>query len=211
MLNEMMDELVKGFDERQNALIEAVGGNLKAIFSNMKKTKALNHGKPPYILDDGEFALLFVDRDGNCSKLPPSFSLSEETTSREFDVIYTLPVLGFGPVRFIPAQAAMVAPEAYQSNFVASAYSPQFLDGLSQYLAVMANAIPKLAALKMAKKLIQLQSAMETGAKGAGIELESFMQLREVRDVFVTVLGEAFVEGAQRVVETTIKAREEKA
>lgn len=210
MLNEKMAEWVAEFDAKQNALIEAIGGNLKAILANMQKTKALNHGQPPFIVDDGDVALLFVDKDGNYSKLPPDFSLSEETTSHDFEVIYALPVLGFGSVRFIPARADMAAPDAYQSEFVASAYDSQFLAGMSQYLEIMSKGIPELAAIRMVKKLIQLQPAMELSAKQAEMNLESFMQLREVRDAFVAVLGEALVDGAKRITEIMIEARKEK-
>ena len=154
---------------------------------------------------------MFVAKDGRYSKLPPYFSLSEETTSQDFEVVYTLPVLGFGSIRFIPAHADFIVPETYQSNFVASAFTPQFLDGLSKYLSVMADAIPELTAMRMAKKLIQLQPAMETSAKEAELDLESFMQLSEVRDAFIAVLGEALVEGARRASEMVIEARKENA
>lgn len=211
MLNEMMSMLVKEFEEKQNALISAIGGDFKAILINMKKIKTPKHGKPPYILDDGEVALLFITKDGNYSKLPPGFSLSEETISRDYEVIYTLPVHGIGSVRFIPARADMATPDAYQSNFAAPAYSPQFLDSLGKYLGVMSNTVPKLAAFRMAKKLIQLQPAMESSAKEAEMSLESFMQLREVRDAFVSALGEAFVEGAKRASEMVVEAGKESA
>ena len=39
MLSGYMNELVAQFDEKQNALIAAIGGNLKEILTNMKKTK----------------------------------------------------------------------------------------------------------------------------------------------------------------------------
>ncbi len=211
MLNEMMGKLVEEFDERQNALIAAVGGKLKAILRGMKTVGALNHGNPPFIVDDGEISLLLVDKDGEYAKLPPSFSTSEETTVEGFDAIYSLPILSFGLIRFIPTRADFVGPEIYRSGYVASAYSPPFLRGMEQYLDAMSNTVPELAALRMAKKLIKLQPAMEAGAKEAGVGLESYMQLREVRDAFISVLGDSLVEGARRASEMVQEVRAQQA
>lgn len=211
MLAEVIHDLVVEFDEKQDALIQAIGGQLKGIVAEIAKNKAMNHGKPPYIVDTGEIALLFVEKDGTYSKLAPDFSLGEEVTSDEFDAIYSLPVPDFGLVRFIPVRKGVKAPPEYQSDFTPSAYDAQFLVGLSQYLQVMANSIPQLAAIRMGKKLIQLQPAMENSAENAEMELAEFMQLREVRDAILEILGQALVEGAQRASEMVIEARKEKA
>lgn len=209
MLAEVINNLVVDFDEQQNALIQAIGGQLKGIVAEIKKSKAMNHGNPPYIVDNGEIALLFVEKDGTYSKLAPDFALSEENTSDDFDVIYTLPVPGCGMVRFIPVRKGVKAPPEYQSNFSPSAYDAKFLEGLNQYLQVMVDTIPKLAALRMAKKLIQVHPAMERGAENAEMELTEFMELREVRDAIVEILGQALVEGAKRASEMVIEARKE--
>lgn len=211
MLAEVIHDLVVEFDQQQGALIEAIGGQLKGIVAGIAKNKAMNHGKPPYIVDTGDVSLLFVEKDGTYSKLAPDFSLTEENTSDDFDVIYSLPVPGIGVVRFIPVRAGVKAPPDYQSNFTPSAYDDQFLAGLSQYLQVMVDTIPQLAALRMAKKLIQVQPAMERSAEDAEMELTEFMELREVRDAIVEILGQALVEGAKRASEMVIEARKEKA
>jgi len=211
MLNEIMKDLVEEFDSMQDALVNAIGGNLKSIVADMAKNRVPFHGNPPFILDNGETPLLLVDGAGRFSRLPPSFSLSEEATQSEFDVIYTLPVLGFGLVRFIPASADFEFPASYKSKFVASAYDADFLRGLEQYLDAMKDAAGQLAAFGLSKKLLQLQSVMEEGAAEANVALEDFMQMREVRDAFISILGDALIEGARRTAEKTMEMRAEQA
>jgi hypothetical protein len=209
MLAESIKKLVLHFDEQQNALILAIGERLKDIVDDIRKNEVMSHGNPPYIVDTGDVAMLIVEEDGTYSKLAPDFSLSEDNTAQDFSVIYSLPIRGFGMVRFIPVRNGFKAPLEYQSNFFPSAYDSQFLTGLSQYLKIMADAIPELTAAGMAKKLIQLQSTMEVNAEKANMELGEFMQLREVRDAIIEVLGQTLVEAAQRGTEMMIEARKQ--
>lgn len=209
MLAETIRDVVAHFDRQQNALIEAIGGQLKGIVDDINNNQILNHGRPPYIVDAVENSFLLVEGDGKYIKLSPDFSLKEDNTSKNFDAIYSLPVHGFGLVRFIPARDGMILPSDYQSNFTPSAYDDQFLVGLSQYLKLMSESIPQLTALRMAKKLIQLQPTMQANAEEATLNLSDFMQLREVRDAIIEILGQSLVEGAQRASEMVIEARKQ--
>lgn len=211
MLNEMMTDLIGAFDARQNALIAAVGGSFKEVLSLMHKHQGPFYGNPPFIVDDGETPLLLVRSDGEWSRLPPTFSLSESAIEKDFDAIYSVPVVSFGLIRFIPAATDFQFPNEYQGSLVVTAFSPQLLNGLEKYLDVMVDAIPKLAALGLAKNLIQLQAVMEVGAEEADVQLSEYMQMDQVQSAFISVLGEALVDGAHRAVNIVQQARAESA
>lgn len=208
MFNEMMQQLVEEFDQKQKALIDAIGDNLYEVLEGIAKT-GMNFGKPPFIVEDGEIPLLLVGKDGQYVKLPPGFSLSDEIVEDGFDAVYTLPVLNFDMIRFIPVQQGANLPSPYQSPFCATAYSPEFLAGLSHYLKAMVDASQKFASLYMSKKLIQLQGAMQESAAAEGMDLESFMWQKEVRDAFISVLGDTFAEAAEKAKDTVLKVRDE--
>ncbi len=69
MLADTIATIVKNFDDRQDALIEALGANFKKIITEQMLSSGVNFGKPPFIVDDGDVALLVIDKmvdTGDC-------------------------------------------------------------------------------------------------------------------------------------------------
>lgn len=200
MLADVIAKFVEDFDGKQDALIEAVGANFKKIITEQMLSAGVNFGKPPFIVDDGDVALLVIDKNGGYRRLPPTFELSAKSTKKGYDALYSLPILNFGLVRFIPAPAKFNFPPEYQPR-TALLYSEESLQGIATLLSRMSNAMIELAELRLAKKLIGMQSGMMKVAKSEDVDFDSFMKSREVMTVFVSVSGQALSDGLSRAME----------
>lgn len=106
MLISMVKQLLTSFNEGQDHVVNHIGNRLEEILGNIPQIPGFSHGRPPYIVDDGERALLLVNKDGSYLRLPPYFVVSEESVNDDFEAIYSLPIAGANGldlVRFIPA------------------------------------------------------------------------------------------------------------
>jgi hypothetical protein len=111
MFKGIFDKQHAVFLAKQLALINAMGEKFGSLVIQMKEVPGVRYGEPPFIIDDGVSALLLVANNGKWSRLSNDLVLSEEMIQQGYDAFYSVPVLGFGSIRLIPANPAFQFPE----------------------------------------------------------------------------------------------------
>jgi hypothetical protein len=151
--------------------------------------------------------MLLVDGEGQFKRLSPSFSAMSDITNLTDDtIVYTFTVVDFGAIRFIPANQAF-QPADFVEDAPGHGYTSEFLAGLGEYLKIMAQQIPSHASLSMAKSLLTAYQVMERKAAADKLQVQELLRAKEIRDFYISLLGDALIEGAQKVANTTNAAR----
>ena len=211
MFKENMHHLIEEFETRRELLIASVGDILADVLSSIANSPLSFHGTPPYLICDAEAPLLWVDGDGRYKRLPPSFSISSDITEiTDQTVLYTLPVANFGLTRFVPANSSFQPEDLDEDSSSVDGYTPEFLAGLTEYVNLLAQQIPNLASITMAKSLLTAYPLMKRKADAENIEIREFLSIKEVRDFYVSLLGEALIEGAKKAAKLANEARAKK-
>jgi hypothetical protein len=211
MFESNMRQLIEEFESRRELLIDCIGEKLVEILNVIKDGPISSHGSPPYLIADEEAALLWIDFDGRYVRLPPSFSIpSDIAEMNDGVIIYTLPVPDFGLIRFIPAIPSYRPDELDEEFSSFYGYTPDFLAGLAEYANILAQSIPKLASTTMAKSLLTSYPLMKRKADLENIEIKDFLSLKEVRDFYVSMLGDSLIVGAKKAAKLANESRAKK-
>lgn len=198
MLIKAVDALFSEFVTKQEAVMGSVGERLEQVLSKIQEMSSktgINYGCSPFIVDDGDDALLLAHSDGTYVRLSRSFVVDAESVNEDYDAIYSslFPVVGM--LRFIPANP----------DFEFPVYSPRtpcadnelFSSAVNTSFEFLINTTIELTKIQMAKNIIALESVFTEEAKNSGLSSEEFYKSPEVLRSFATLFKQAINDSSE--------------
>lgn len=186
--------------EKQSALINAMGDRFKGLIERMPRIPGMSYGEPPYIVDDGEQALLLVDANGSCSRLPSSFRLSEESVKEGYDALYSLPILSTGQsIRLIPARTDFDFSALEIESRAAQEVDPVYWKFMDELFQSYIDSTMALARENIASKLAGSVGGLAQICAENDIPIEDALHLPGLANQWLALFGEALADAATEV------------
>jgi hypothetical protein len=162
----------------------------------------MSFGEPPYIVDDGDDAMLLVDADGSYSRLPPYFRLAEGTVNVGFDALYSLPLLSTGQViRFIPANGDYEFPVVQESSAEAQESDDGFFGMADQLFQVYLDGVVSLTKESVAKTLLGMKGPLAKLCAENDIPLADILGAPVLGGGIFSVFSKALTEASEKMLQ----------
>ncbi len=195
MFKEIFDRQQAEFSARQLALINAMGEKFEVLIAKAIQTPEVNYGKPPFIVDDGAMALLLVAGDGKWSRLPSDLVLSEEMVQQGYDDFYSVPVMVFGTIRFIPANPDFPFPDVGSTTAASPEDDNQFFQPLEALFDAYVQRVLPLAQESTVRKLAGMKGPLQRLCNENALSFKDVLQTPALKDsvvsIFETALSQA--------------------
>lgn len=203
MFREIVEKQQAVFFAKQSGLIEAMGDNFKGPIARMAKmVGVVNYGNPPFIVDDGEDALLLIDESGKYSRLPPDFNLSEDAVKEGHDTIYSVPVPGIGLIRFLPANGDYEFHEI-QAPSCPPHESDGFFESADKLFATYIDEVMSLAKKSVARSLNRMKRPMLEVSADNGMSIEDVLREPGVINYLFPIFALALTDASAQVTQRT--------
>lgn len=199
MFEEIYQEQRAVFVAKQLALIETLGYGFAALISRIPKATDLNYGEPPFVVDDGNHALLLVAADGSWSRLPMELVLGEEMVKQGYDVLYSVPVVGLGTVRFIPANPDFVFPLAANFSNAPNESDSAFFKPLDSMFEAYVQRVTSLAQKAIVGKLMGMKEPLQALCLEEAQAIEDVLRTPELADSIHSIFAGAIVAASEEV------------
>jgi hypothetical protein len=203
VFKEIFDRQQAEFSARQLALINAMGQKFEVLIAKAIQTPGVNYGKPPFIVDDGAMALLLVAGDGKWSRLPSDLVLSEEMVQQGYDAFYSVPVIGFGSIRLIPANPDFPFPDADSTTETSAEDDSQFFHPLEALFDVYAQRVLPLTQESVVRKLAGMKGPLQRLCNENALSFKDVLQTPALKDsviaIFESALSQAGETAAQEI------------
>jgi hypothetical protein len=198
MFRELVEQQRAVFVAKQSDLIDAMGGKFQDLIRGMPRIPEMIFGPPPYIVDDGERALLLIDGDGKYLRLPADFRLSEESVNEDHSALYSIPLLNSGGlVRFIPANQDYDFQDV--SSEIATAADDSFFPPVDRAFEMYINSVMSLTKVYVTEKLIEIMRPLMQCASETELTIAEFMGSKELLAPLFLVFEESLVKASGRV------------
>lgn len=207
MFKEIVEMQHTEYLAKQTDLIEGHGGNFKALVDGVAKLPGMSFGEPPYIVDDGENALLLINADGNYSRLAPDFYLSEESVNEDYDAIYTVPSLSTGAMlRLIPANSShdFADGRAAVSDTDNSYYAP-----LDELFEVYMSAVVDLARQNAARDLMRKRTLLLRACEEDGISFADVIKAPRIARAMHAIFANSLTDASEEIIRRLCEGDEE--
>ncbi|HPB91743.1 MAG TPA: hypothetical protein PK372_03040 [Rugosibacter sp.] len=199
MFKEIVERQQAEFLAKQAALIEARGESFKNMIDGIPKLPGVRFGEPPYIVDDGEDALLLIDADGNYSRFPPDFYLSEASVNEDYDAIYSVPSLSTGlAIRLIPANNNYDFPEI-QATLPES--DEAYYEPLDELFELYINAVVDLTCQKVARELMRVRRSLMETCEGSDTVFADVLKTPGVSRAMFSIFGKSLADASEETVQ----------
>lgn len=196
MFLEIVDKQQAEFFAKQSELIKAMGDSFKELIARMPAINGMSYGDSPYIVDDGEYAMLLVDGSGKYSRLPPDFRLSDDSVKEDYDALYSIPALG-GLIRFIPANPNYDFQAADSDSPLKS--DDGFFTPVDEAFETYINGVMSLSKEYVATRLIDIMRTFVQAAGESNMTVEQFMRTPQIVGILFSIFGESLAKASERV------------
>ena len=198
MFKEIVERQQSEYFAKQSALIEGRDGNFKPLVEGVTKIPGMSFGEPPYIVDDGEDALLLIDADGNYSRLPPDFYLSEESVNEDCDAFYTVPSPSTGTmIRLIPANSNY----DFSRNLAAASESEDaYYAPLDELFELYMNAIVDLTREKAAHELMRKRTSLLKTCEENDIAFAKVLRVPGIARAMYAIFASSLADASEEIV-----------
>jgi len=199
VFREIVERQQAEFFAKQSALIDAMGDKFKSVIERMPKVPGLSHGEPPYIVDDGDNALLLVAETGKWLRLAPDFRLSEDSVNEGYDAIYCLPVMGFGTIRLIPANSGYDFQETAVASSTPHEFDTGFYEVLDKLFAGYSDAVMSLAREYFAAKLMTMRDPLLALCAANDISVKDALATPGIVETLFSSFGESLMNASAKI------------
>lgn len=185
MFSKIISENFSQFSLKQNSVLDAIAASGKDIVEKiMAMDGAVNFGRPPYIIDDGEQAILFLDAHGTFSRISPSFRLDEDSVNDDYDSLYTMnsPI---GMIRFVPANSELQFPSFVKDQ--QSLFTDDAASALDGQFDILMNLTKEIVQIEIAKSLISIEAALDEAADESGTPFATLLRSPDIFKIFVPI------------------------
>jgi len=203
MFKEIIEKLQLEFVDKQNAIINGIGADLKEIVNNMSKIEGLDYGDPPYaIVDEEDNALLIVDKDGNYYRLKPFFTLTDEAINYDANAIYSVPFSDFNVIRFVslkPGSEFTITQDPDVPININGEYIELVDERFDKYVENMIDLSKQI----IAKELVRLHQDLSDLVEDADIKFDDIIKSPEVVRGLHGIFNMAISNASERMLELT--------
>jgi hypothetical protein len=197
VFEEIYQEQRAVFVAKQLSLIESLGDGFAALISRIPKATGLNYGDPPFIVDEGNHALLLVAADGSWSRLPMELVLGEEMVKQGYDALYSVPVLGLGTVRFIPANPDFIFPLAVDVSNVPNESDSAFFKPLDSMFEAYVQRVTSLAQKAIVGKLVGMKEPLQALCLEEALAPEEVLRMPALAEKIIAIFARAVTDAAE--------------